>query len=744
MSDSARLRHSLKIIVMMIAFVASELLLSAQSISFRNDVEPVLAKAGCNAGACHGNANGKAGFKLSLRGESQELDYVALTRDQTGRRINSLEPDRSLILLKPTAQIAHEGGQRFRRESEEYEVLRRWVAEGGLSDAPDVPTLVRLEVSPLEQISIEPQREVQLKVRAIFSDGSKRDVTRRAVYETANNLAAVSAEGLVQASATGETTVIVRFLQCQVPVRIAFVPARPNFRWAAVSPNNFIDEEVFAKLRALRINPSPPCSDEIFIRRCYLDLLGTLPTAEAAKAFVKDRRADKRRRLIDDLLERPEFADFWALKWSDLLRNEERVLDAKGVQAFHHWIRDNIAINKPMDQFVRELITARGSTYANPAANFYRANRDAVTRAEAAAQVFLGTRLQCAQCHNHPFDRWSQDDYFNWAASFARVNYKVVENRRQDKNDQHEFKGEQIVYDARSGEVKNPRTGKPALPAFLGAAGKRNPGGDDMAELARWLTDGNNPFFARTQVNRIWFHLLGRGVVDPVDDFRITNPASHPKLLDRLASDFVEHGFDLRHVIRMIMNSRIYQLDATTNDTNADDESNYSHALIRRLGAEQLLDCQSQVLDVPLTLSGFPDGTRASQLPGARTERKRDQRITPADLFLDVFGKPPRLLSCECERSSETTMGQAFQMISGPTVNEFLAKPENRIAKLLSSGMSDREIVEALYWTALTRGPTAQEQTKSESLFKSAKNRRAALEDLTWALLNSKEFLLRR
>lgn len=712
--------------------------------SFRNDVMAIISKAGCNAGACHGNANGKAGLKLSLRGEDPAWDYRMLTRDQFGRRINPFDPAESLILLKATTSLAHEGGKRFETNSWEYATLRQWIASGAPNDVATAPQLVRLEVSPPGQILVEPVDSVQLKASAVFSDGSRRDVSGRAVYETANSGARVSSEGLARRESFGETTVLVRYLNRQEPVRLAFVPARPGFQWKAPVANNFVDEHVFAKLKTLRMNASPVCSDEVFLRRAHLDLLGLFPTAEEARKFVADPRKDKRVRVIDQLLERPEFADYWALKWSDLLRAEERALDQKGLLNFHHWIRQSIAENKPLDEFVREMISARGSTYLNPAANFYRANRDPVTRAEAAAQVFLGTRLQCAQCHNHPFDRWTQDDYYNWAAVFAKVDYKVLQNKRTDTNDKHEFKGEQIVFLNRQGEVKNPRSGRAAVPQFLSAgAGAVEKDVDELEVLARWMTAPENPFFARSQVNRIWYHLMGRGIVDPIDDFRPTNPASHPALLEALAADFVRHKFDLRHSIRVIMASRSYQLSSEPNGENREDEINFSHAIVRRLTAEQMLDCESEVTGVPNNFSGYPTGLRAAELPGVHLERRRGEKSSTVDQFLQTFGKPPRLLTCECERSTETTMSQAFQLISGPTVNDLIGRPENRLAGLLSSGRTDRVLIDDLYWTALTRAPSALEAARTEKLLRSASSRRAALEDILWALLNSKEFLLR-
>jgi hypothetical protein len=719
--------------------------MGAKETSFRNEVMAVLSKSGCNAGACHGNANGKAGFKLSLRGQDPDFDLNALTRDQFGRRLDLVNPSQSLILLKPTTQLAHEGGKRFEVDSGEYEILRRWIADGARVDPATTPMLTKIDPFPKEEVLYEPMQEVQLHVRATFSDGSQSDVTKMAVYEAANSVAKIAPDGLVRRETAGETTILVRYLQCQEPVRLAFVPVRAQFLWKEVPENNYIDKAVFAKLRTLHMNPSELCSDEVFLRRAYLDLLGMLPTAEEARSFVADKRRAKRSDVIEALLERPEFADFWALKWSDLLRNEERVLDQKGVHNFYRWIRESLADNKPLDQFVRELIAARGSTYQNPPANYYRASRDAVTRAESAAQVFLGTRLQCAQCHNHPFDRWTQDDYYDWAALFAKVQYKVLENRRQDSNDQHEFKGEQIVYMARSAEMKNARTGKAASPRFLGGpSSAQESGQDELESLAAWVTSTNNQRFARSQVNRIWYHLMGRGIVDPIDDFRATNPASHPVLLENLAQDFVGHKFDLKHMIRTIMNSRAYQLSSAPNETNLDDEMNYSRVLVRRLTAEQMLDCPNQVIGVPSTFDGYPIGLRAAQLPGAHSERRRGQKIGGTDQFLELFGKPQRLLTCECERSGETTMGQAFQMISGPAVNDLLARPENRLARLLASGRSNHEIIEELYWVALTRAPTVAELEKTSKYLGDSADRRLALEDMTWGLLNAKEFLLRR
>ncbi len=710
-------------------------------VSFRNDVVPVLSKAGCSAGTCHGNKYGKGGFKLSLRSQDPDLDLLALTRDAGARRVNGMDPEHSLALLKPTTQVPHEGGARFKKDSDEYRMLRDWIAQGCRDDAETAPKLQRIEATPLSQVVMEPNREVQLSARAFFSDGSTRDITSLAVYEPANTLVKVSHDGLVQSDGSGETTVLVRFLDQQLPVRLAFISARPNFKWSAPREHNYIDKHVFAKLRSLRINPSELCSDTVFARRAYLDLLGMLPTAEEARAFVADKRKDKRARLIDHLLERSEFAEFWALKWADLFRNEEKTIDRKGVQAFHGWIAQSLRENKPVDQFVREIIAARGSTYLNPPANYYRALRDPVTRAEATAQVFLGVRLQCAQCHNHPFDRWSQDDYYDWASLFARVDYKILQNNRRDNLDKHEFNGEQIVFLAREGGVTNARNGKLASPRFLGVASKLSKEQDPLRELASWVTA--NPLFAKSQVNRVWFHLMGRGLFDPIDDFRPTNPPSHPELLDQLAKEFAAQKFDLRWLIRFVMNSSAYQLSSEPNDANAEDEINFSHVLPRRLTAEQLLDAQHQALDVPAKFTGYPRGMRAGQLPGVEAVRLREKRRSSSDTFLTLFGKPMRLLSCECERSSETTMSQAFNLVSGPEINDLLSSPDNRIQQMMAAGKSNREIIAELYWWTLSRPPTQTESLEMLARADKAENRGKAFEDIAWALLNAKEFVFR-
>jgi hypothetical protein len=709
----------------------------AQEASFRTEIVAILSKAGCNAGACHGNANGKGGFKLSLRGEDPLRDYQTLTREMFSRRLDLTDPSQSLLLLKPTTQVAHEGGLRFAVGSSEYELFVKWIAAGAPDDAATAPRVTELQVTPQQPLVVEPTNQVQLSVQACFSNGTTRDVTSLAVFELADTLAKATPSGLITMSRAGETTVIVRYLDQQQPVRITLVPNRPAVP-IVLARNNYIDDHVFSKLEQLRVAPSGLCSDSEFVRRVHLDLLGLLPGAEEAKKFVADTSRTKRQRLVSRLLQRPEFAEFWALKWADLLRNEEKVLDRKGVQAFHRWIRDSIASNQPLDHFVAELLSARGSSYGNPAANFMRALRDPVKRAEATAQVFLGTRLQCAQCHNHPFDRWTQSDYYGWAAAFAPVSYKVISNNRRDGLDTHEFNGEQIIFASAKPKVKDPRSGKSASPRLLGDTASADSNAPDS--LARWLVA--NPQFARAQVNRIWSYLMGRGLVDPVDDVRATNPASNEELFGALAKDFSSNGFDVKRLIRAIMSSGTYQLSAEANATNQNDNKYYSKYVVKRLPAEVLLDAMSQVTGVPTRFANYPAGSRALQLPDTQVRSE----------FLSAFGRPNRVICDAGERSSEPSIAQALHVINGETLNRKLSAPDGYAALALKLGLSDARILDHLFLSAYSRFPSEEEKrpmleelkkhraaTGSTEVRREA--RRQALEDMMWALLTSKEFL---
>lgn len=720
--------------------------LSAPVVSFDNQVQAVIAKAGCNLGTCHGNATGKGGFKMSLRGDDLDYDFAALVQDASGRRVNLMQPENSLLLLKATQGIAHEGGKRFDTNSWEYRTLHDWIAQGATRHQKDTPTLTSLDVSPIQQILIASAKSVQLSVIAKFSDGTQQDVASQAVYEPAQiGLVKISPSGHVTSLQPGEATIIVRFLKQQQAVTLTFVPENPTFAWQPTQQKNFIDRHIFAKLKSLRMNPSPLADDQTYQRRAHLDLLGIPPTAAEARSFASDKSPDKRERLIEKLLARSEFTDFWTLKWADALRVESRTMDKTGMTKFHAWIRDAIATNRPVNQFARDILAAQGSTYNVPQANFYRAMRDPNARAEGIARIFLGTRLQCAQCHNHPFDRWTQDDYFNWSAVFSRIDYQLLDQKSVDKNDKHFFNGDQIVQINLKAKLENPRTGNPAQAKLLGAAlldPKSLEEKRDLQTAADWVTSPANPLFAQAQVNRIWFHLMGRGLVDPVDDFRATNPASHPALLRELADTFVKSGYDMRHMIRLIMTSRSYQLSSEPNDSNVTDQVNYSHAIIRRLSAEQLLDTLNQFAGVPAKFDDFPQYTRASQLPGPIHNRRRGSRNDSMS-FLQQFGQPPRMLACECERTDDTTMGQAFSLIGSPQITTLISRKDNTLRHLLNQKLPSAQIIDTLFWSALTRPPSKTEKDKLSQYLDTAPDQRIALEDIAWSLINAKEFVLR-
>lgn len=727
-------------------FSPGPLRLEAADVSFERELMPVLSRAGCNAGACHGNLNGKGGFKLSLKGEDPALDLAAMTHDMLARRTTPQAPEESLLLLKASGKVPHEGGVRFSPTSTEYRILRDWIARGCLPDAPGGPTLTRLEVAPASKILIDPSDRFTVMARAHFSDGSVRDVTHLAAFEfTSIGIARITPAGEVIRENTGETVLLVRYLAQVAAVRIVFLPNRPVPKMRDEPIASEIDRLVLAQLKELRLSPADPAPDHIFLRRAYLDTIGLLPSVQDTREFLANGDPKKRDKLIDRLLERPEFAEYWAQKWSDLLRNEEKALDHKGVGVFYGWIAAQLAEDRPLNEFAREILAANGSTYANPPANFWRAIREPTQRAEAVAQVFLGIRIGCARCHNHPFDRWKIEDYYGFAAMFARIDYRILANGKKDNLDSHEFVGEQIVFQNRVGEVMNPRTKSPATPIFLGA---KSPvfgsDSDRLTALADWIAAPDNPFFARAQANRIWLRLMGRGLVDPNDDFRATNPPANPELLDYLAREFAAGGFRLKRLVRTIMLSQTYQRASTLNNsTTMGDDLHHSHATVLPLEAEQLLDALAQVTDVPVRFSGYPLGLRANQIP-APPQSGRPGFNGMGERFLKVFGKPDRLLTCECERNDDPGLLQAFQLITGDLMNAMIRERDNRLGKLLANGKSDAEMLEEFYLAALCRKPSEAESRKLLGMLASAKNRRGAWEDVVWALMNSKEFLLRR
>ncbi|MCA9170282.1 MAG: DUF1549 domain-containing protein, partial [Planctomycetales bacterium] len=495
--------------------------IARQDFAYDHQVMAVLSRAGCNQGTCHGNFRGKGDFRLSLRGQDAHQDYLAIAHELGGRRINRVDPDESLLLLKATTALPHQGGQRFTSDSPEYKILRDWIAAGVPAPQPTAPQVVSLQLDHQGLIVRTDDSPIVLQVEATFSDGTHADVTELATYECANYVAQIAPSGVITRQQAGEATILVRYLNEQVSLRVAFIeptvattsPDTPS----VAADKRWIDQLIDAKLQALQITPGPRCDDTVFVRRVYLDTLGLLPSIEEARAFLTDNSPDKRARLIDQLLSRPEYAENWAYKWSDLLRSEEKLLDATGVEKFHAWLVSCFQDNLPLDEFARRLVASQGSTYEQPAANYYRALRDPLTRGETTARVFLGVRLECAKCHNHPFDHWTQDDYYDWASVFARIDYEIVENNRKDKFDKQEFVGEQRVLWKPEGEVENPRHGRLATARFLSSDHVTlDANAERLPQLANWLTAADNEEFALAQANRIWFHLFGRGLVDPI------------------------------------------------------------------------------------------------------------------------------------------------------------------------------------------------------------------------------------
>jgi hypothetical protein len=713
---------------------------AAEPVSFRNEVLAVLSRAGCNSGPCHGNLNGKGGFRLSLRGFEPVFDFNSLTRDMQARRTDPARPNESLILQKATGQVPHEGGIRFSPQSNEFQTLRNWIAAGCPDDFTTAPKLTKLDVAEPSRVLVEPNDRTAIKAIATFSDGSKRDVTTLAAFDASNiGVAHVEKDGTVRREMNGELLVTVRYLDRQSPVRIAFIPNRPVPTFPELSHS--LDRLAFERFRELRIRPSELATDEVFLRRVYLDTLGVIPTLAETKSFLNDSRSDKRTALIDSLLSRPEFAEHWAQKWSDLLRNEEKSLDKKGTHVFHHWMKAWFDADKPLTDFAKAILTGSGSTYAEPEANFYRAVRDPYQRAEAVAQVFLGVRVGCARCHNHPFDIWTQDDYHRFAAVFSGIDYRVLSNTRKDDLDKHEFVGEQIVVHSRTKPLPHPRGGKAKAKLLGGDSVPIN----SLGSLADWVANPDNPFFAKAQANRIWLHLTGKGLVDPNDDFRETNPASHPAVLDHLAMVFAENGYRVKPLVRHILTSRIYQLSSAPNETNVGDEIYHSKATVSPLKAEQLMDALARGLDAKFNYTGYPSGTRAGQVVAMpQTGRRFAKSSGDAERFMRTFGKPERLLTCECERSEDAGMMQAFSLMTGDIVHGLLKQKDNRIGFLMAAPQTDDDRLCDLYLSTLSRMPT---KTESDALLKyvtNAKDRRAAWEDVAWGLVNSKEFLLRR
>jgi hypothetical protein len=700
-------------------------------LSFELDVMPVLTAASCNSGGCHGKSRGQNGFQLSLLGFDADADYAAIVEHDRGRRVFPSAPESSLLLQKASARLPHGGGLRLKPGSTNYETLRRWIAEGMPRALPADAQLVRIVVGPAER-PLKPQSQVQLTVRATYTDGSQRDVTGLCAYQSSETpVAAVDASGLITAGKLpGEATIMARYMG-QIATWNAGIPWTGNVHaavYAGLPRQNFIDELVWKKLQQLGITPSARASDSTFLRRAYLDAIGRLPRPDEARAFLADQRSDKRARLVDALLERPEYADYWANKWADLLRPNPYRVGIKATLNYDAWIRDAFRRNQPYDQFVRELITARGSTWTNGAAVLFRDRRTPEEITTLVSQLFLGVRLECAKCHHHPFEVWGQDDFYSLAAFFSRNAYKGQGISAPISG------GEEVIYVAERGAVLHPLTGKKVEPKPLfGKAREPAADEDPRRVLAEWVTADDNPYFAEVAVNRVWAELLGRGLVDPVDDLRATNPPSNRPLLLALAADFRRQHYDLKALVRTIMTSYVYGLSSLHNGHNISDTRNYSRHYRQRLRAEVLLDAVSDITGVPEQFNAMPAGSRAVELWTHRI----------GSLFLDAFGRPDPNQDPPYERTGETTMVQALHLMNAPQLHQKVTSDKGRAATLAASKLSPREIVEELYLLAYSRLPTAAEAAATTALYSDEANRRQTTEDLLWALLNTPEFVFK-
>lgn len=702
--------------------------------AFREHVVPVLSKRGCNQGSCHGALAGKNGFKLTLRGYDPEVDYDTLTRQSQGRRVLLAEPEKSLVLQKASFGIPHGGGQLLKKNSLEYRVIKEWIEAGAKAPTEADTEVVDLEVYPKSAV-LRNGSEQQLVVRAKYSDGRWEDVTRWAKYNSNDEGVAQvdDATGRVMMLGHGEAAITVWYSSKVLYARLA-VPFETQVdpaRYTSFPRRNYIDGLVVAKLRSLNIEPSPEAGDAMFIRRAYLDAAGVLPTPEDAENFLADARPDKRARLIEQILAKEEFTDYWAYKWSDLMLVTARKLGPVGMRSFYNWIRESVSQNKGWNQFANEILTSSGSTRQNGALNYFVLHKDPIDLTENVTQAFLGQRLTCARCHNHPLEKWTQKQYFQMANLFSRVGLK-----------NGNVPGETIVFARTSGDVNHPRLLRPLNPTPLdGAEMSLEDQADRRAHFAKWLTSPENQFFARNLVNRVWGNFMGRGLTDPVDDVRATNPASNADLFDALVADFTK-DFDVKRLIRTIMNSGAYQLSSEPNGSNQNDGKYYSHYILKRLPAEVLLDAMSQVTGVATAFDGYASGTRAMQLPDVQVKSE----------FLNVFGRPKRVICDAGERSSDPSIAQALHVINGETLNRKLMDPNGIVNLLLKLGLSEGRMIDQIYLSAFSRLPGEAEKQRSVELLQDSRlksgapeamlqARRQSLEDLLWALLTSKEFL---
>ena len=693
-------------------------------ISFRLDVMPVFMKASCNNGSCHGAARGKDGFRLSLFGFDPDGDHFRLTREISGRRINLAVPESSLTIEKCVGAVPHTGGKRFDVDSEYNQTLLRWLRAGAPNDADPakVPLITSVELYPKGGVLDGAGTTQQLTVRAKYSDGTDRDVTNLAYFLTNNETsAAIDQEGVVTAGARGEAFVMVRYGTHTVGSQFIVLPKGLQFEWPNPPANNYVDELVNAKLRKLRMTPSEVCTDEEFLRRVSIDVIGRLPSPEEHAAFVADASPDKRARLVDELLGRKEFTELWVMKWAELLamRSSNQV-SYKSTLLYYNWLQERIAANVPMDVMVRELLGSSGGTFTNPATNYYEIERDNLKTAENVAQVFMGARIQCTQCHNHPFDRWTMDDYYGFAAFFSQIGRKRGEDPR-----------EQIIFNKAGGEVKHPVGGRTMKPKFLGGEEPDLAGRDRREVLADWLASKENPYFATNLANIVWDHFLGRGIIDQVDDVRVSNPASNPELLEALGAKFTEYDYDFKRLVRDICTSLAYQRSTKANESNATDSRNFAKAELRRMRAEVLLDCISSATDTKDKFSGLPLGARAVQIADGNT----------SSYFLTTFGRATRATVCSCEVKVEPNLSQALHLLNGDTINNKVQQG-GVVPRLLKEGKTPHEVLDELTVRAFTRKPTDAEYAALDAALAEPEAKPdQVLQDYFWALLNAPEFL---
>lgn len=706
-------------------------------VSYARDVMPVLSKVGCNAGTCHGSKDGKNGFKLSLRGYDPDYDYQALINDLQGRRFDRVRPDQSLMLLKPIGAVPHEGRKVFDVDSRPYKLIHQWIKEGVRKDA-DVaaqkPT--RLEVLP-KGIDLDlPGREQRIIVVAHYADGKSRDVTRDAVLSSNNEEVAKLKDNKVTAIRRGEAAILIRYEGNYGVANLSVMGDRTGFAWAPMAESNYIDKHINAKLQQRKILPSEQCTDAEFVRRVYLDLTGVVPTASQARTFVEDKTpsAQKREKLVDSLLGSRDFVANWSNKWADLLQCNSKTLGEESVWGFREWIRKSVAENMPYDRFVRSLVIAQGSNLTNPAVNYYRAMKDrddggkltTNKMTEDVSQTFLGVRFSCNKCHDHPFERWTQTQYYEFGAFFARVAFKKGERP-----------GEEIVYTSyNGGEVEHPLLHKVMAPSVpYGTPTDVNKARFRQEAFAGWLTSKDNPLFARSYANRVWSYFFGRGIIDPVDDIRASNPPVNPELLDALTDDFVKSGFNGRHLMRTIVLSQTYQRSFVPNKWNVDDKINFSHAIPRRLGAEQMMDAVAIATGTKPKVEGLPEDLRSVYLA--------DGMIGEGNDFLKLFGRPKRETACECERTSNVSLAHALNLINGSMIGGAVADSANELTKLVEKQPDNKKVVEEIYYAILSRPPTDAEVANVD-LGADAKQRNEVAQDLAWALLNSPAFLFNR